>query len=101
MQKHSLFKRPFSTTFKAVLIAVDMTEALQIKCKTCFGGNDSIWFLKITHLEEARTRTGTRRRLQMRVRRPCTPIQGKSRQYLISMMKMVTMIIIVINVKRS
>ena len=37
----------------------------------------------------------------MRVRRPCTPIQGKSRQYLISMMKMVTMIIIVINVKRS
>ena len=34
------------------------------------------------YLEEARTRTGTRRRLQTRVSRPCTPIQGKSRQYL-------------------
>merc|ERR1712130_526318 len=33
------------------------------------------------NLEEARTRTGTRRRLQMRVRRPCTPIHGKRRQY--------------------
>ena len=25
-------------TFKAVLIAVYMTKALQTKCKTCFGG---------------------------------------------------------------
>ena len=29
---------PLSATFKAVLIAVDMTKALQTKCKTCFGG---------------------------------------------------------------
>ena len=26
------------TTFKAVLMAVDKTYALQTKCKTCFGG---------------------------------------------------------------
>ena len=43
------------------------------------------------HLEEARTRTGTRRRLQMRVRRPCTPIHGKRRQYLISVMNTMVM----------
>ena len=33
------------------------------------------------NFEDARTRTGTRRRLQTRVRRPWTPIQGKRRQY--------------------
>ena len=43
------------------------------------------------HLEEARTRTGTRRRLQMRVRMPCTPIHGKRRQYLISVMNTMVM----------
>ena len=43
------------------------------------------------HLEDARTRTGTRRRLQMRVRSPCTPIQGRRRQYLVAMINMMKM----------
>ena len=30
--------RPLRATFKAVLIDVDMTKALQTKCKKCFGG---------------------------------------------------------------
>ena len=29
---------PLGATFKAVLIAVDMTKTLQARCKTCFGG---------------------------------------------------------------
>ena len=29
---------PLRATFKAVLIAVDMKNALQSECKTCFGG---------------------------------------------------------------
>ena len=37
-----LFRRPFSATFKAVLIAANITEALQTKCETCFGGPGKI-----------------------------------------------------------
>ena len=29
--------------FKAVPMAVDMTKALQTKCKTCFGGPGTYW----------------------------------------------------------
>ena len=57
----------------------------------------------VGHLEEARTRTGTRRRLHMRVSRPCTPIHGRRRQYLVeNIIDMVKMkMAVIINVKIS